>query len=232
MKKKAIFIVLVYFCLITLLTFSFSHSFFSSTSSSTNNVFAAASVFPTPTTQPGDVIINELNWAGSSIGTSDEWIELRNTTNHSINISNWQLTKWLTNPSGHEALMLTIPATQTIAAGGLYLIADKSPGNGSALTVTPDDIDSSVALDNSNLQIKLYSGTWNSGGLLLDTAGNKNTPLAGEHSKGNNPTFFSMERNAIPGDGSIAGSWHTATTSVNLNSDSGKNKGTPKATND
>jgi hypothetical protein len=41
-----------------------------------------------------------------------------------------------------------------------------------------------------------------------------------------------MERNSIFGDGKSADNWHTATTSANLDSDSGQNKGTPDAAND
>jgi signal peptidase len=217
---------------------SFTFAFFSKSATSTGNIFSASQAFPTPTPSPtsspsaGDIVINELNWAGSTNGSSDEWIELRNTTSHTVDISNWQITKWSTSPSGHEVLMLTIPVGNSILAGGQFLIADKSPGVGTALTATPDVIDSSVVLENTNLQIKLYVSNWNAGGLLIDTAGNTSAPLAGEHSTGSPKKFYSMERNSTPSDGTIAGNWHTAITFVNLNSDSGQNKGTPGATND
>ncbi|GEM_PF-2524519 len=221
-----IFIPIIAFALI----FQTSHSFFVDSSQSTANIFAAAEVFPT---KSGDIVINELNWAGSTKGTADEWVELRNTTGHTIDISNWQITKWIGSGTPHEALMLTIPASSSIPAGGLFLIADKSPGVGTALTASPDIIDSSVVLDNTTLQVKLYVNNWDTGGLLIDTAGNKNAPLAGIHDGTGTPKkFFSMERNSTPSSGTVAGNWHTATTSVNLDSENDQNKGTPKAVND
>ena len=60
---------------------------FSDTAQSTNNTFTASEVFPTPTPIPvnaGDVVINEINWGGSSSSTVDEWIELRNVTGSPI----------------------------------------------------------------------------------------------------------------------------------------------------
>jgi hypothetical protein len=220
---------------LSLAAFRVSYSFFSDTAQSTNNTFAAAAVFPTPSTRPlqaGDVIINELDWAGSTKGSDDEWIELKNTTDHSIDISNWQVTKWVSGGSPHEDLMLTIPTGENIGSGSFFLIAAKSPGNGSALAITPEDIDSHIVLSNSNLQIKLYDSNWDSGGLWLDTAGDKEDPLAGEHQTGGTKRFYSMERNSIFGDGKSADNWHTATTSVGLDSDSDQNKGTPDAAND
>lgn len=227
-------VISVAFSLLGFASFAVTHAFFSSTATSTNNIFTAADQFPAHGLQSGDIIINELAWAGSSKGTSDEWIELRNTTGHSIDISNWQITDWTTSGSDHEELMLTIPAGKSIAAGGLFLIANKTPtdSSGTSLTVLAEYVTTSVFLSNSNLQVKLYNGNWDSTGLLLDTAGNKNAPLAGDHQTGQNKTFFSMERNSTIVDGTLASSWHTATTNVNLDSDSGQNKGTPDATND
>lgn len=243
------------FAILTLVVVKITFGFFSSSASSTNNKFTAAAKFPTaiptatpiptatntptptPTVGPGNVVINELAWAGSTKGSDDEWIELRNTTGHTIDISNWQLTKWVSGGTNAEALMLTIPASQSIGAGGLYLIAGKSPGAGTALLISPNRIDSSVVLSNSALQVRLFVSNWNSGGLLIDTAGNKSAPLAGIHDEGSPKKFYSMERNTTPGTGTLVTDWHTATTtSAGLDPDPSKgvdqNKGTPKATND
>ena len=38
-----------------------------------------------------NVVINEIAWMGSAASASDEWIELKNTTNESINLSGWTL---------------------------------------------------------------------------------------------------------------------------------------------
>ncbi|MBD3360648.1 hypothetical protein GF366_02485 [Candidatus Peregrinibacteria bacterium] len=37
----------------------------------------------------GDVVINEISWAGSVDNSVDEWIELYNTTNQSIDLTGW-----------------------------------------------------------------------------------------------------------------------------------------------
>jgi hypothetical protein len=39
----------------------------------------------------GDVVINEIAWAGSLDNSSDEWIELYNTTNQTIDLTGWYI---------------------------------------------------------------------------------------------------------------------------------------------
>jgi len=210
--------------------FQNSFAFFTATATSTGNIFTASSSFGP---NPGGVVINELMWVGSSRGASDEWIELRNTTNHEINLSGWQITKWVSGGGGHEDLMITIPAGKSIAANSFFLIAQFPSGDpGSVLNVEPDVVTTNVALNNDALQIRLYVNNWNSGGMLVNTAGNKGEPLAGEHKNSTPKRFYSMERNSTPGDGTSATNWHTATTSVGF--DSGQdveNRGTPKSAN-
>ena len=70
----------------------------------------------------GDVVINEVMWMGSDTKDGDEWLELRNMTDQSINLSSWQLTK--KNSSNVEALMLTIPSGKTISPNGFFLISE------------------------------------------------------------------------------------------------------------
>ncbi len=40
---------------------------------------------------PGDVVINEVAWAGTAASTADEWIELYNNTPYSISLTDWHL---------------------------------------------------------------------------------------------------------------------------------------------
>ncbi|RLC79600.1 MAG: hypothetical protein DRJ03_23240, partial [Chloroflexi bacterium] len=59
----------------------------------------AADVKPAPslallratTANAGDVVINEVAWMGTAANSSDEWIELYNTTGSSIDIGNWSI---------------------------------------------------------------------------------------------------------------------------------------------
>ncbi|MRR59488.1 MAG: lamin tail domain-containing protein, partial [Deltaproteobacteria bacterium] len=48
----------------------------------------------------GDIIINEINWAGDEVSTAHEWIELFNTTGSGIALSGWRL--YETNTAGSQ----------------------------------------------------------------------------------------------------------------------------------
>ena len=186
---------------------------------------------------PGDVVINELMWTGSAGNAADEWLELRNMTNQSINLSGWQLTK-LTG--GGEALMYQIPAETTISASGYLLISEFDKAN-SSLNIDPNliagtgaDDNQDFALGNNNLQIKLYDGDFATTGVLIDTADDgSGSPMAGLYTLSGSAVYYSMERNAIPGNGAESSSWHTifADTSVYFDAGLTTVKGTPKAGN-
>ena len=175
----------------------------------------------------GDLVINELAWAGSSASTSDEWIEIRNMRNVPTNVGAFELTE----NTGTEALMVKIPSGM-IPANGYFLVSNNAKnyafsGGESVLNVDPDVVDTDVSLSNTALQIKLYNGVFASG-TLLDTAGNGGTPLAGESVD----PKATMSRKSTPGDGTLAESWFTSTT-TGANYDSGAiEKGTPKEVNE
>jgi len=170
-----------------------------------NIVTSGAWTSPPPA--PGSVVINELMWMGSYKKPKDEWIELRNMTDSPIDIGGWQLTKlsgWGKNK--YEELILEIPAGKTIPADGFFLISNFDKDK-SAINVEPDLVDEKVDLRDWGLQIKLYKGDWQEPSNLIDVAGDgKGWPLAGYHG-----IFFhfSMERNDIPGDGTLKENWHT-----------------------
>jgi len=124
---------------------------------------------------PGDVVINEIMWMGSSGDYDDEWLELRNMTVHDIDLSSWQLTN-LVGDSNTETLMITIPNGKIIPTNGFFLIGNYSEAS-SAINVNPDlvDNDNNVVLRNTGgLQIKLYKGDWNNSANLIDTADDGN----------------------------------------------------------
>ena len=62
----------------------------------------------------GTVIINEIAWMGNLNSSSDEWIELKNSSSADIDLKNWQL--FSTNTS------LKISLAGTIRAGGYFLL--------------------------------------------------------------------------------------------------------------
>lgn len=72
---------------------------------------------PTPVlaqAQPGDVIINEVAWAGTLADASDQWIELFNPTSSPVSLNGWQIVA-----AGGAPI---IPLAGTIAPGGYYLL--------------------------------------------------------------------------------------------------------------
>lgn len=185
---------------------------------------------------PGDVVINEVAWAGSSRSTADEWLELRNMTDQPIDISGWQLTKLA---SGAESLLYAVPASTVIQAKGYILISEYAKAN-SALNIDPDllagtgsDNNAAFVLANTNLQIKLYDGDFTTG-TLIDTADDgSGAPMAGLSTLSGSAVYYSMERNAIPGNGAESSSWHTtfADTATYFDAGLAAVKGTPKAEN-
>jgi hypothetical protein len=190
-------------------------AYFSSAASIVNSRFATVELSPTETASATttvtpdlskSIVINELMWMGSVGNVQDEWIELRNTSSSTINISNWQITG-LSN-SGVEESLINIPSGKTITPNGFFLISRKTKAV-SAINVDPDLVSNDALLSNTKLMIRLYSGDWTKSSNLVDTAGNGGVPTVG--SNGTNKE--SMSRNSTPGDGSLPSSWHADTSS-------------------
>lgn len=171
---------------------------------------------------PGEVVINELFWMGSSKVSADEWIELRNLTDQPISLDNWVVYK---KSSGQTVAMLTIPAGKVIPAKGFFLIANYAETDpNSQLAVTPDVVATAVSLVNSDLQVTLADAN----GVTIDVADDgAGTPFAGKYVSGS--AWHSMERDFVPADGALKEHWHSATARLNL--DEGLELGTPKAAN-
>lgn len=167
-----------------------------------NTASKAISVSAGAVFNPGDVVINELAWAGSSLDTADEWIELRNMTASAIDLSGFQITA---KSGASDVLMLEIPVGSVIPANGYFLIANFADNSASSLlNVAPDVVNTAVSLPNTALQIKLYAGDTTA--TLLDTAGNGvGAPLAGS-----TVGYASMARKWKPGNGTLATNWFTS----------------------
>lgn len=172
----------------------------------------------------GDVVINEIMWMGSTASSADEWIELKNMTNQAIPLTGWKLEK-----AGDGGTTLTIPTGKVIPANGYFLIANYGKSHAtSALDVEADFITTSVELKqsaNGNIVLKTADND------VIDTALGATAWPAGSHGT----LEQSMERNDIPGDGTIAANWHTcvsgAANSAPYWDTTGPNFGTPKAPN-
>ncbi len=210
--------------IIGLTSYKVTHGFFSSSAASIGNVFSASATFPTPTPlNPGDVIINEINWGGSNGDGNDEWVELRNTTSHSILLNNWVIEN-LGAGSGGGANITIASASATVPANGFFLVSSLVK-SASRINIDPDYVTSSVSLNNGGEQLRLKTNL----NILMDTA----NATSGAWFGGSNSTpKKSMERKSPPGDGTVSGNWQTAITHTNMDGSGVSDEfGTPKATN-
>lgn len=153
---------------------------------------------PTPVINPGDIVINEVMWAGSSVSDKDEWIELRNMRGHDIDISGFMLKGAVAGKSGH----LQIPHGYVIPAGGYFLIGNFDTDNKrTALAVEINLRSTSLNLDDDygkNGQLILLSPDR----LVIDR-----TPLPGGEDWPNGGYFISMQRILDPHDGTDIDEW-------------------------
>ena len=96
----------------------------------------------------GDVVINEVAWAGTADNWRDEWIELYNTTDEAIDLSGWYI------EDDRDRVYLIEDGE--IPARGYFLIADKED---SLINVNIDAVISLSLVDSGNsLVLKNFDG--------------------------------------------------------------------------
>ena len=159
------------------------------------------------------VIINEVAWAGTTSSLNgDEWIELYNTTNASINITGWTLKAADGTPS--------ITLNGNIPAGGYFLL-EKDDDN------TVSDI----------LADQVYTGELSNSGetLTLSDAANKVIDTAngngGGWPAGSSSTYGTMERTSTATDSDSIWQTNTGVVKNGKNANGGDILGTPKKAN-
>lgn len=156
---------------------------------------------------PGDVVITEVAWMGTTGSTSNEWIELYNTTGSSISLTSWTLKAADNTPS--------VTLSGSIAAYGYYLL-ERTDDN-SVPGITADKIYTGAMTDTGE-QLVLRDA----GNTVIDTANQIGSWFAGTTT--NRAT---MARSDVTLSGTTSSSWHTSTASYG----SGLGLGTPKAAN-
>ncbi|MBK6792330.1 MAG: lamin tail domain-containing protein [Anaerolineales bacterium] len=159
------------------------------------------------------IIINEVAWSGTTSSlTDDEWIELYNTTNASINITGWTLK----SADGTPAITLN----GTIAAGAYFLL--ERDNDNTVSDVLADQIYTGD-LSNSGEALSLLDGA----NTVIDTANGN----GGAWPKGSSSTYESMERTGASAESDSA--WHTNTSAKRngKNANGGDILGTPKSSN-
>jgi hypothetical protein len=155
---------------------------------------------------PGPVVFSELMWMGSSASSADEWIELYNRTDRSIDLAGWTITR---QSGDGDQVMLQLESGQ-IAPKSTFLIANFQETNPrSQLANTPHLVNTAVSLSNTRLKLQLYDAHPDENGVLIDAADDgKGAPFAGD-------TILkkAMVRVSLEKDGTHSSSWSTASES-------------------
>ena len=157
------------------------------------------------------VIFSEIAWAGSSISSSDEWIELTNLTASSIDLSGWTLTG-----AGSAGAVLTLPTSSAIAPYSTFVISNYEYTHAnSALALSSQYTTTTLSLPNSGFDLHLY----NNAGAQIDVGGGSGAPFAGR-SGGSAGVDDGRYRSMVRVDGLMAGSektaWMDAQTSMGI----------------
>lgn len=159
-------------------------------------VVSFVSPLPARAAEPPRVVISEINWGGSARSTADEWIELANIGESSVDVGGWVVSGVASSGGA-----ISLAAGTQLAAGDALLVANYAMSDSSTLAIAPDLVTTAVSLANHALNILLILPD----GTVVDSAID-----AGDLEFGSSQTFASMERDLI------TMSWHTATESVNL----------------
>lgn len=159
------------------------------------------------------VVISEIAWAGSSISSADEWIELTNVGDTVVDLSGWTLTG-----AGSSGGDLVLPDGAQIEPQSTFVIANYEHTHAnSALESAPSYVTSTLSLSNDGFSLTLSD----SGGALMDVAGGTGSPFAGRSGGTGDSAdgrYASMVRNDGLGDGSLEESWGDADTSSGFKS--------------
>lgn len=155
---------------------------------------------------PGDVWINEINWAGSVRNDgrrsyTDKFIELKNRTNRRINISGWYIVG--TTSKSWRIKMFIFPEGSHIEPNG-YIVVFRSTNN--AFYYTNAVVDNFLYLYHQDSQNYVHLVLKDKYGNVIDIAGDPySPPFAGQISS----SFASMKR--LGTDGRLPSSWITTT---------------------
>ncbi|MFO0764853.1 MAG: lamin tail domain-containing protein [Patescibacteria group bacterium] len=138
--------------------------------------------------------IGEVAWAGSTLSTADEWLELWNTSGAPLSLAGYRL-------EGASASPIIFDSTSTVPAYGTFLIANYDASDvKSTLATDTQLVTTAVSLSNSSLHLALYAPD----NALIDEV-----PL-GAPPAGSSSPKASMIRSTT------STTWYTATTTLFL----------------
>lgn len=159
-----------------------------------------------PSSVFAQVVISEVMWPGSDLSTSDEWLEIANSSYQSVDLSGWTIT--YLKSTGAEGVDATFNAGTIINPGQYLIVGSKHEGD-SRLAREPDVYASGLSLPNTKLSLKLK----NASGTIIDQVDDGiGIPFAGANPSGTGAKA-SMERIDLLASGSLETNWRTATTS-------------------
>ena len=172
----------------------------------------------------GDVLISEINWAGSAASTDDYFVELYNSTNTSIDLKTYYLENIAANPAQNLTFSTGAIAglgncTNTIIPAKSYFLISKYSklDAKTLLNIDSDCVIPSLDLSGSGKQISLKTPA----GLVIDqsptgnwAAGTKTNCLTSLAAA----PCFSMSRDITATDGTQSNSWFSSNISSNVDS--------------
>jgi len=136
-----------------------------------------------------DFIISEVAWAGTAASYADEWIELRNGRDETVDLLGWQLVFGDTVIPLGEVAEDTLEVRTTVLAPGAFLVLERT--NDDSISDIMADLLYKGSLSNDGILIELR----NPQGEVIDSAvmtGDAEWP-AGSASDGD-PAYCTMER--------------------------------------
>jgi len=166
------------------------------------------------TAAPGDVVINEVAWAGTAASSWDEWIELYNNTAQPITLTNWIIAFSDGSPD-------TITCTGVISPNAYFLLERAQK----ATDIPADLVYGGSQMQNGGEIMTLKDNN----GTIIDTANGNGGPWpAGSAS----PGYYSMERIApLAPDSDANWASNDGLTRNGLGADDQPINGTPKTRN-
>ena len=194
---------------------------------SPQEVSASLTVSPEPTKE---IIINEISWMGTEASSSDEWIELYNTSDLKVDIANWSIygadtEKCLNFSDANDGINNTIISSNNYL---IYANNENSVQDSKGLSIV-DIWDATIGMNNSSGgQLILYN-TEDCNGDVIDVV----NQASGDWLAGNSGNRITMERVNANLSGLDSENWanNNLITKNGKDSDGNKINGTPKEEN-
>lgn len=152
-------------------------------------------LFSIPVARANDTLmIGEVAWAGSSLSSADEWVEIWNVGVEEISLAGYSL-----HGAGSHSIIL--PTEAVIPAHGVYLISNyPETDQKSILEHPPSLVTSTISLSNSSIHLTFIDPN----GVMIDSVGDGAAPLAGANADTKASMIFH------------ANAWTTASTSSGI----------------